>query len=270
MPLPTSLVVKKGSKIRFRRLGVHAAAAVADRDGDIGAAPALRSRCEARRRRGIASRALIAMLRSAVSNWLGSASIAPTSPSSSSSRPRSASPACGRAFRSGRRSDRLTIEHLAAAAAGGGRRRAAGRSAARRARRSRRSPRDSGACFSSVRPGRRSRSAEPRITVSRLLKSWATPPVSSAERLHLLRLRERFAGAVQLLLGAPALGHVAGDLGEADQRAVLVEDRVDDHARPEARAVLAHPPALGLELALLRGDREAPAQGTPAARSSSV
>src|SRR5205814_6431722 len=38
------------------------------------------------------------------------------------------------------------------------------------------------------------------------------------------------------------LGHVAGDLGEADQLAVLVEEAIDDDAGPETRSVLAHPP----------------------------
>jgi hypothetical protein len=66
-----------------------------------------------------------------------------------------------------------------------------------------------------------------------------------------------------------ALGDVAGDLGEADQLAVLVADRVDHHAGPEAGAVLAHAPALGLELALLRAVSQR-AAGRPRARSSSV
>jgi hypothetical protein len=42
------------------------------------------------------------------------------------------------------------------------------------------------------------------------------------------------------------LGDVAGDLGETDVAAVLVVDGVDHHAGPEAAAVLAQPPALGL------------------------
>src|SRR6188472_4539050 len=51
------------------------------------------------------------------------------------------------------------------------------------------------------------------------------------------------------LLGGHALGEVAGDLGEGDELAVVVLDGGDDHARPEERAVLAHPPALVLEAA---------------------
>ena len=60
----------------------------------------------------------------------------------------------------------------------------------------------------------------------------------------------------QGLLRLPALGEVAGDLGEADQIAVGIADRVDDHVSPETRAVLAHAPALGLELALAGGRLE--------------
>ncbi len=53
-----------------------------------------------------------------------------------------------------------------------------------------------------------------------------------------------------------ALGDVAGDLGEADQIAVLVADGVHHHIGPEHRAVLAHPPAFGLEAADLGGDHQ--------------
>ena len=71
-----------------------------------------------------------------------------------------------------------------------------------------------------------------------------------ADRLHLLRLRKLLLRALQRLLRLAPLGDVARDLGEADQLAGRIADRVDDDARPEGRAVLAHPPALGLELAL--------------------
>src|SRR5688500_5671545 len=49
------------------------------------------------------------------------------------------------------------------------------------------------------------------------------------------------------LLVRPALGKVARDLREAEQLAVVVAQRGDHHVRPEARAVLAHAPALVLE-----------------------
>ena len=64
------------------------------------------------------------------------------------------------------------------------------------------------------------------------------------ERLHLLRPEQLLARFLQPLLRLALLGHVAGDLGEADQLAVFVADRVDHHARPEAGAVLADAPAL--------------------------
>ncbi len=63
-------------------------------------------------------------------------------------------------------------------------------------------------------------------------------------------------GLEQGLLGLALLGHVARDLGEADQFAVLGADAVDDDARPEARAVLAHPPAVTLKPAFGPGDFE--------------
>ena len=74
-----------------------------------------------------------------------------------------------------------------------------------------------------------------------------------AERLQLLRLDQRGARFLELLLRSDALGDVAGDLGEADVLAVLVEDRVDQHVRPEQGAVLAH--ALRLALILALGER---------------
>jgi hypothetical protein len=83
-----------------------------------------------------------------------------------------------------------------------------------------------------------------------------------ADRLHLLRLEQRFPRRVEMLLGLPPFGEVARDLGEAQQRARRAADGIDDHMRPEVRAVLAHPPAFGLELAgalgrLQRGRRNA-------------
>ncbi|MNN03379.1 hypothetical protein D3C81_1160670 [compost metagenome] len=46
------------------------------------------------------------------------------------------------------------------------------------------------------------------------------------------------------------VGQVAGDLGETEQFAVGINDRIDDHMRPEIGAVLAHPPALAFETSL--------------------
>ena len=67
-----------------------------------------------------------------------------------------------------------------------------------------------------------------------------------ADRLHLLRLAHP-------LLAGPALGQVAGDLGEADEAAAVVADGGDDDVGPEARAVLAQPPALQLVFADIGG-----------------
>ena len=79
------------------------------------------------------------------------------------------------------------------------------------------------------------------------------PAGQLADRLHLLGLREGGAGSLKLLLGLLLLGHVAGDLGEAEQLSVLVEDPVDHDAGPEPRPVLAQPPAFALEPPLARG-----------------
>ena len=54
----------------------------------------------------------------------------------------------------------------------------------------------------------------------------------------------------QRLIGQVPVGDVLGDLGEADQLSVRIADRIDDDMGAEALAVLAHAPALALELAL--------------------
>ncbi len=73
-----------------------------------------------------------------------------------------------------------------------------------------------------------------------------------AEGFHLLGLHQLLVGALQLQLGLPPLGDVAGDLGEAQERTPFVADGVDQHAGPEHRTVLAHAPAFGLVLAFVR------------------
>ena len=74
-----------------------------------------------------------------------------------------------------------------------------------------------------------------------------------AERVELLRFREMLLHLLELELGLAALGDVAGDLGKADQLAVLI-DGIDDDAGPEERAVLADAPAFLLVAALFQGD----------------
>src|SRR4029079_15761234 len=51
----------------------------------------------------------------------------------------------------------------------------------------------------------------------------------------------------------PPLTDVARDLGKAEEFAGLVANRVDDHARPKMRSVLAHAHALGFETPFARG-----------------
>jgi hypothetical protein len=53
-----------------------------------------------------------------------------------------------------------------------------------------------------------------------------------------------------------AAGEVARDLGKADETALLIAQRRDHDIGPEARAVLAHAPALVLEPAFGRGHLE--------------
>ena len=74
--------------------------------------------------------------------------------------------------------------------------------------------------------------------------------------LELLRLEQGLARLFQGPLGFQPLGNVAGDLGEADDLAVVAADRVDHHMRPESRPVLALPPALLFEAAFGGGDLE--------------
>ena len=76
-----------------------------------------------------------------------------------------------------------------------------------------------------------------------------------AERVELLRFRQLLLHLLELELGLAALGDVAGDLGEADELAVLV-DRVDDDAGPEEGAVLADAPAFLLVAALFPGNAQ--------------
>ncbi len=73
------------------------------------------------------------------------------------------------------------------------------------------------------------------------------PAGQLADRLHLLRLEQGLLRPFQGLLGLVLVGDVAGDLGEADQFALLVADGVDHHVGPETLAVAPHAPTLALE-----------------------
>src|SRR5690606_9698714 len=63
----------------------------------------------------------------------------------------------------------------------------------------------------------------------------------------LLAVAKTLLAAAQAFLVLAPLREVAGDLGETEELAVVVADRGDQHARPEARAVLAQPPSFVLE-----------------------
>jgi hypothetical protein len=51
-------------------------------------------------------------------------------------------------------------------------------------------------------------------------------------------------------LGLALLGDVPRDLGEADELTLLIADRINDDARPEAAAVFAHAPTFDLEFSV--------------------
>ena len=76
-----------------------------------------------------------------------------------------------------------------------------------------------------------------------------------AECVELLRFRKLLLHLLELELGFAALGNVPGDLGEADELAVLV-DGVDDDAGPEEGAVLADAPAFLFIAALFPGNSQ--------------
>ena len=76
-----------------------------------------------------------------------------------------------------------------------------------------------------------------------------------AECVELLRFGELLMHLFELEQGLAALGNVPGDLGEADELAVLV-DGIDDDAGPEEGAVLADAPAFLLVTALFAGDAQ--------------
>ncbi len=79
-----------------------------------------------------------------------------------------------------------------------------------------------------------------------------------AHRFHLLRLEQGLAGLFQRQLGIAPLGDVAGDLGIADEGAILVVDSIQQHGGEEALAILADAPAFLLILAGERGGGERP------------
>nr|WP_062610957.1 hypothetical protein [Caballeronia calidae] len=67
---------------------------------------------------------------------------------------------------------------------------------------------------------------------------------------------EAALGIARLLMQRARLCQVARDLREAEQLAVVLMNGIDDHVRPETRAVLAHAPAFRFVLALRKRDGE--------------
>src|SRR5690606_3675439 len=82
-------------------------------------------------------------------------------------------------------------------------------------------------------------------------------PCQLAQRLHLLRLKQRLSRLLQGHLRLAAFRDVTSDLGKADERSIDIPNRIDDHARPDQLAVLANPPCLCLETPLSQGRSKA-------------
>ena len=195
MPRPDSLVVKKGSKARSRASARHAAAAVVDGDrheavgGRVGAdlgerpSPAGAAQSSTRKRSSAAARHRIARIDRDVEQRrleLARVGHAPRTP------PGGISTSMRIRWSSVRRSMSASECSIAAASTSSGcstwrrRTRAACRSARRRgARRETRRRRAGGAAARRRQAGSSASTCRlPWITVSRLLKSWAMPPVS--------------------------------------------------------------------------------------------
>ena len=72
-------------------------------------------------------------------------------------------------------------------------------------------------------------------------------PAQLADRFQFLRRRKLVLRLPELLLRGQPLADVARDLGEADEGACVVIDRIDDDGGPELGAVFAHPQSFGFE-----------------------
>ena len=96
----------------------------------------------------------------------------------------------------------------------------------------------------------------PMMTVSRLLKSCATPPVSWPMPSIFCACASCSCARCSAICASRRSVMSRVILAKPISSPVLVADAIDDDAGPEARAVLAHAPALGLELALAHGRLE--------------
>ena len=75
----------------------------------------------------------------------------------------------------------------------------------------------------------------------------------AAQGVHLLRLDKRFAGLLEFDLSVAPFRDVPRDLGEADDRPVVIANGIDDHVRPELAPVLANAERLGLKAPFVHG-----------------
>ena len=273
MPLPSGLVEKKGSVARASDLGRHALAGVGDGDARHSRRPS-RSRPVGSSTRpvemvsvppsGIASRALMARLRIAFSSWFSSQSARSASaPSSGPDRDRAADRVAEHQLhrldhpvdRDRRHADPLDARESE---------QLAGQLGAAPARFERRlgdplQPR--------LLDARGDISSPPMTGVSRLLKSWAMPPVSwptasifcawrsassarsrsptsacsrsSAALRSAVRSATRALAASRYLGAQLPFGDVVGDADEADMLAARAPARLRDRAQPAPFAVAA-------------------------------
>ena len=91
-----------------------------------------------------------------------------------------------------------------------------------------------------------------RHTVIRLLKSWAMPPVSSPRACSFCDWNERGSRFLEFFLRLLPLRDVSSDLCETDMLPVFVEDRIENDACPEQRAVLPDAPGFALVLSFAK------------------
>ena len=89
------------------------------------------------------------------------------------------------------------------------------------------------------------------MIISRLLKSWAMPPVSLPIASIFCAIASCSRASTSFSCASRPLGGVADDVGKTDQIALVVEDRGDRAGDKEQRAILANAPSLDFVLASL-------------------
>ena len=93
------------------------------------------------------------------------------------------------------------------------------------------------------------------------------------DRFELLCLEGELPRLLEFLLGFPALGYVAGDLGVADSASFVITDGINNDMSPKPGSVLANAPSLFFEPSLLpdglkRQLREGPPLGRRLCRNA--